>query len=408
MKLLIIAPYLPMADRGSEELRFSEMLEILAGTHEVTLYVWTLWGQAVGELDQRRYRTFIEAMGVRLRVGHIRQVLREQSYDAVLLEWFHSMDLIGEDVRTWQPQAKIIIDAVDVEYRRLGIKADLTRDPLDIAKAADGRRRELKAYANADFVITVSDEERDILLEEIPTLRLGSVPNIHRFADNLPTLTEEPVMVFIGDYRVPPNVDAVQYFCRDVLPLIHAKVPLAHLLLVGNAPTPEVRALASDRITVTGYVPETAPYLQKSRVSVAPLRFGAGMKGKVGEAAAHGIPIVTTSVGFQGMEVKHEEDVFVADSAAEFADFVVRLFQDRALCDRMRLSAMKKMKERFGVAAAKRRLESIMNTVARLPSPENKFSSTQRLRRKSVDWFERNLLWRFQRREPAKGAPPIV
>ena len=203
-------------------------------------------------------------------------------------------------------------------------------------------------------------------------------------------------MVFVGDYRVPPNVDAVQYFCRDVLPLIHAKVPPAHFLLVGNAPTPDVEALASDRVTVTGYVPETAPFLQRSRVSVAPLRFGAGMKGKVGEAVAHGIPVVTTSVGFQGMEAKHGEDVLVADNPAEFADCVVRLFQDRALCERLRVSALSKMKERFGVDAAKRRLESIIDTVSRLPSPQNKFSSTRRLRHKSVDWLERNLLWRFQ------------
>ena len=171
MKILIIAPYIPMADRGSEELRFTEMLRILTAAHDVTLYVWSLWGQPVGELDQRRYRSCIEELGVQVRVGHIRQVLRERPYDAVLVEWFHSMDLIGEDIRTWQPQAKIIVDAVDVEYRRLGIKADLTQDPQDVAKAADTRRRELAAYANADFVITVSDEEREILLKEIPALR---------------------------------------------------------------------------------------------------------------------------------------------------------------------------------------------------------------------------------------------
>ena len=395
MKLLVIAPYIPMADRGSEELRFTEMLRILVAQHEVTLYTWSEWGQEVGAEDKRRYRKIIENMGVTIRVGYVRQVLKERPYDAILIEWFHSMDLIGEDIRTWQPQAKIIVDAVDVEYRRLGIKAEVSGDPVDIAKAADTKSRELAAYADADFVITVSDEEREILLREFPGLRLQSVPNIHRFPNKLSSLTDEPLMVFVGDYRVPPNVDAVKFFCRDVLPLIHARVPEAHFLVVGNAPTVEIRALASDRVTVTGYVPETAPYLQKSRVSVAPLRFGAGMKGKVGEAVSHGIPVVTTSVGFQGMEVKHEEDVLVADSPAEFADAVVRLFRDRVLCDRMRESALHKMKERFGTEAARRRLEFVMENVAKLPSPKSKLSSTRRLQRKSVDWLERNLLWRF-------------
>ena len=395
MRLLVIAPYLPMADRGSEELRFSEMLRILVAEHEVTLYAWSEWGQEVGEDEKRRYRAIIEGMGVEIRVGFIRQVLRERPYDAILIEWFHSMDLIGADIRTWQPRAKIIVDAVDVEYRRLGLKAEVSRDPADIAKAADTKRRELAAYAGADFVMTVSDEEGEMLLREIPGLNIYSVPNIHRFPESLPPLTDDPSMVFVGDYRVPPNVDAVQYFCREVLPIIHARVPQAHFLIVGNAPTEEIRALESEHITVTGYVPETAPYLRKSRVSVAPLRFGAGMKGKVGEAVAHGIPVVTTSVGFQGMEVKHEEDVLVADSPKEFAAAVLRLFDDRALCDRLRASALGKMKERFGTEAARRRLDFIMESVAKLPSPESKVSAARRLQRKSVEWLERNLLWRL-------------
>jgi len=384
-----------MEDRGSEELRFMEMLRILVAKHDVTLYAWSEWGQEVSEDERHRYRATIEDLGVEIRIGFIRQVLKERPYDAILIEWFHTMDLIGADIRTWQPRAKIIVDAVDVEYRRLGIKSEVSGDPADIAKAADTKRRELAAYANADFVMTVSDEERDILLREIPGLKVHSVPNIHRFPESLPPLTDDPSMIFVGDYRFPPNVDAVKHFCHDVLPLIHARVPQTRFLIVGNAPTEEIRALASSQVSVIGYVPETSSYLQKSRVSVAPLRFGAGMKGKVGEAVAHGIPVVTTSVGFQGMKVKHEEDVLVADSPAEFAEAVLRLLSDRELCDRIRTSALGKMKECFGIAPALRRLEFIMESVASLPSPEGKFSAARRFQRKSADWLERNLLWRL-------------
>jgi O-antigen biosynthesis protein len=395
MRLLIIAPWLPMPDRGSEELRFSEMLRILAMTHEITLYVWSLWGQNVDENDQRRYRAAIEELGITIRVGYVRQVLKEQSYEIILIEWFHSMDLIGEDIRTWQLDAKIIVDAVDLEYRRLGIKAEVSHDPIDIAKAGDTRRRELAAYANADFIITVSDEERRILARENPNLKLGSLPNIHRFPEKLTPLSDEPVMIFVGDYRVPPNVDAVQYFCREVLPLIHRQVPAARLLVVGNAPTDEIRAFASDRITVTGYVPEVAPYLARSRVSIAPLRYGAGMKGKVGEAMSQGIPVVTTSVGFQGMEVEADKEVLVADTPTAFADAVVRLFHDVQLCNRLRESAWLKMKERFSTEAARHRLETIITSVSTLPTVKG-LSPARRLHRKSVDWLDRHLLWRLK------------
>src|SRR5690606_5885980 len=121
--------------------------------------------------------------------------------------------------------------------------------------------------------------------------RLSSVPNIHRFPEKLPPLVEESTLIFVGDYRVPPNADAVQFFCKDILPLIHKRVPRARFMIVGNAPTDEIRALASDQVIVTGYVPEVAPYLARSRISVAPLRYGAGMKGKVGEAMSHGVPV---------------------------------------------------------------------------------------------------------------------
>jgi len=385
-----------MPDRGSEELRFSEMLRLLALDHEITLYVWSLWGQSVGENDRRRYRAAVEQLGIEIREGYLRRVLKERRYDLVLIEWFHGMDLAGDDIRTWQPGAKIIVDAVDLEYRRLGIKAEVTGHPDDIAKAADTRRRELAAYANADFVITVSDEERKILERENPRLRLGSVPNIHRFPDRLPPLTDEPVMIFVGDYRVPPNVDAVLYFCREILPLIHARAPEARLLVVGNAPTDEIRALASDRIEVTGYVPEVAPHLARSRVSVAPLRYGAGMKGKVGEAMSGGIPVVTTSVGLQGMEVQPDNDLLVADDPEAFAAAVIRLMGDTDLCRRLRESAWSKMKEQFGTDSARRRLKEIMASVSALPAAPG-LSVSRRLRRKSLDWLEHHVLWRLKR-----------
>ena len=398
MRLLIIAPYLPMADRGSEELRFSAMLGILAPSHDVTLYVWSRWGQEVSPADQKRYESAVTELGIKLRVGFLNRVLKETAYDVVMVEWFHNMEIVWKSVRAWQPQARIVVDTVELEYRQLTYKAAVSESPADRGKAAETKRRELAAYRRADYLITISEEERAILLAEDLGVKIAALPNIHAFEESLPELTEEPIMSFVGDYRVAHNVDAVVYFCREVLPLIHQRVPAAKFLVVGNAPTDEVTGLASDRVVVTGYVSEVKPYLLSSRVSVAPLRYGSGMKGKVGEAMALGIPVVSTTVGVQGMNVTHEVEVLVGDCPQVFADSVVRLFGDWSLCESLRRSAWQSLRAEVGEQAAKRRLNALLADALADTGSRARVSPLSRWHYRSVDWLERNLLWRFERR----------
>ncbi len=394
MQVLVIASSIPMPDRSSEELRLSEMLRILASRHNVTLCVWSLWSQNISEAEQRRYVQNLESLGIALREGYPRRVLKERPYDVVFIEWYHSLEVIGEDIRAWQPQAKIVIDAVDLEYRRVQMEAQLGGSPRDRARAGKIQRRELAAYGKADIVVTVSEEEQDILLKENPKLFTAVVPNIHRFPEQLSPLAKEPVLVFVGSFTHAPNVDGVRFFCTEVFPLVRRQVPDVHLLIVGNAPTDVICSLRSESITVTGYVSDIAAYMRRARVSVVPLRFGAGMKGKVGESICHGVPVVTTQVGRQGMELQHDVDVLVADDPKSFACEVTRLLHDLQLCERLREAAFAKLKDTLGVKRAEERLE---NMLARLAdsSATRKATAVHRFRRKSIDWLERHLLWRF-------------
>jgi glycosyltransferase involved in cell wall biosynthesis len=110
-------------------------------------------------------------------------------------------------------------------------------------------------------------------------------------------------MIFVGGFRHEPNIDAVVYFCEEILPRVKNVIPEARFTIVGSYPPVEVKNLNNEYITVTGHVSSTTPYLQESYVSVAPLRYGAGMKGKIGEAMAHGLPVVTTTKGV-GMDYR--------------------------------------------------------------------------------------------------------
>jgi len=391
MNLLVIARYIPMPDRGSGELRFFSLLRILCNAHRVTLYTWAC-AQDVDEDARRRYQSDVVALGVNHQTGGLRSLLQRENFDAVMFEYYYSVGWYLEDVKAWQPDARIIIDTVDLEFRRLALQARFLK-PSPAKSLGGVKLDEIEAYAKADLVITVSNEERDILAKELPNIEIMVVANVHVFDASLPDLAIDPNLVFVGNFRFEPNIDAAQYLCGEIWPLVRRQVPAARLRIVGNAPPPGVRALAGDGIEVLGYVPDLRPYLSASRVSVAPLRFGAGVKGKIGEAIAFGLPVVTTSIGIQGMPLVPNRDVLIGDSAASFADAVVKLLRDIHLCDSMRRSAKDHLTDEFGVQAAERRIKQLLERVEQLPPNPRRLHL--RWIRKSKYWFEQHLLWLF-------------
>jgi GT2 family glycosyltransferase/tetratricopeptide (TPR) repeat protein len=185
-------------------------------------------------------------------------------------------------------------------------------------------------YRRADMVLTVTEEDRRRLREEAPELAVGISTDIHPLIER-DSEGETRDLVFVGNYNHEPNEDAVLYFVERIMPLIKKKAPGVKLYVVGNNPTERIRDLASEEVIVTGFVPEVTPYLTGSRVFVVPLRYGAGLKGKIGEALAAGIPIVTTSIGAEGMSLVHERNAMIADDPEEFAECVIRVYNREEL-----------------------------------------------------------------------------
>ncbi len=135
-------------------------------------------------------------------------------------------------------------------------------------------------------------------------------------------------LLFVGSFLHPPNVDAARYLVRDILPLIKREIEDVTLYIVGADPTPEIKALASERVVVTGWVKDISLYLKGARVMVAPLRYGAGLKGKISQGMSYGLPMVTTSLGIEGMDIEDGTEALVADDPAEFAAKVIRVYRD--------------------------------------------------------------------------------
>jgi glycosyltransferase involved in cell wall biosynthesis len=173
------------------------------------------------------------------------------------------------------------------------------------------------------------------------------IPTIHRPHDGGLPFEEREHLLFIGNFRHRPNVDGVRFFAREVLPRVREELPGVELLLVGDAAPQEFSQLSAEGVRLLGYVPDVAPLFARSRVFVAPIRFGAGVKGKVGEALAHAIPLVTSTVGAEGMSLRDGEEALIADTAEEFAAAVVRLYRDEELWHRLAANAHAHVERHF-------------------------------------------------------------
>jgi glycosyltransferase involved in cell wall biosynthesis len=173
-------------------------------------------------------------------------------------------------------------------------------------------------------------------------------------------------LLFIGNLAHRPNDDAVLFFIREVYPLLRQTLPTVRLDIIGDNPSADIVAYNSEDVRIRGYLAEVEPYLRDRRVFVAPLRFGAGIKGKVGEAMAHGIPVVTTSIGAEGFGLTHEVDVMIADEPSAFAAAIAQLYSQKDLWETIARNSRLLIEKHFTPEIVE---ETINNSIKELCSP---------------------------------------
>jgi glycosyltransferase involved in cell wall biosynthesis len=218
---------------------------------------------------------------------------------------------------------------------------------INRAQLAISRRYESFMFTPYRKTVVVSDRDQAELLGINPTLPIEVIPNGVDTYEFRPRPTQRiPALLFVGNYEYPPNVDAALRLAHDIFPAVRARIPDAHLWLVGNAPTPEMQALANGSIRVTGRVPDVRPYLARVGAFVSPLRLGAGIKNKVLEALAMGCPVVATPLSVDGINVTHNLDALVADGDA-LIENIVRVLQDSELQKRLSVGGRKLIESRY-------------------------------------------------------------
>ncbi len=298
-------------------------------------------------------------------VTSVEQHLKEcgDRYDLVFLFRPAVVERNIQVIRKFSPQAKVLFHTVDLHHLRMSREAQLLRDTSKQKAADEMKYRELAAIRAADASIVHSTAELDLLHKELPDEKLHVFPLIMSIPGTKKEFKERRDIVFVGGYQHTPNIDAVLYFVGEIMPILRSRLPGVRFYAVGSNPPENIQALAGDGVIITGFVEDLPTLLDQMRVSVAPLRFGAGIKGKIGTAMALGLPTVATPLAAEGMSLTEGKNILVADSPEAFVDALMRVYTDETVWRDLSAAGLDFADQAWGGDAASTILIHILNSL---------------------------------------------
>ncbi|MEG0186655.1 MAG: glycosyltransferase, partial [Stenotrophomonas sp.] len=353
-QVLILDEEVPRPERDSGSLRQVNLIRLLlqGGAHVVFVPTRREHGGAATEALQRMgvevwYAPFLEGVAGWLRAHGGR-------FHVVMMVRHHVANECLPLLARYAPQARTVFDTVDLHYLRERRGAEVAGDAGLLRNAERTRASELAVMDQCDITVLVSAAEREQLLADAPQVRVELISNLHEVAGSGAPFAQRHDLVFVGGFRHPPNLDAMEWFIAEVFPGIRAALPQVQLHCIGAGAPESLLTLAAAQpgVLMHGFVEDIVPYMDGARIAIAPLRFGAGVKGKINLSMAHGQPVVGTTCAVEGMHLRAGHDVLVADDAAGFADAVVRLYQDPQLWQQLASAGLANVAEHFSLDAA--------------------------------------------------------
>ena len=349
--ILYISPNLPDFDSSSGGRRATKMISLLSKTCNV--FVFTLGARP------EKYRKKIEEQGGIVIDSHEHRAVFEQVdfLDTIIFAWFYTLHDNAELLRYYN-NVQVIVDSVDVhwvrEERSIGQVEGLTVESVQANK-----KIEIEAYSHADVIWVVTNEDKKAILSELPNSNVTIVSNIHTIENDEYTEVSEPDLLFLGSYNHPPNLTAAKILAKQIMPELRTKVPKARLILAGAYSTPEIEAYGDEEgVDFLGFIPEKQlnDLYASSLICIAPLTAGAGIKGKICEAISHSIPVMTTDIGNEGINLVHEEDAFILPPE-EMVNSLVDIIDGKYPLREITSNAKRKLMNIVGPDIAQTRME---------------------------------------------------
>lgn len=391
MKVLLLTQVLPFPPDSGPKVKTWNVLKYLARHHEVTLVSFVRGDQQADVEQLRPYCQAIHTVPITrtplqdgmamlqsfanrqpwMMVRDDRAAMREL-IDRLCAETqfdvAHADQLNMAQYAARVPGARKVLDAHNalwLLYKRLaetmpsGPRKWLLERDWRLLKEYEGR-----LCREFDGLLAVSEEDAVALREAAGADLAITIIPIAVDTDELPVAARAPQaehLLHIGTMYWPPNIDGMQWFIQEAYPPIRAARPEVALDIVGSRPPQELTAYNGNgqNINVTGYVADVQPFLERCGVFIVPLRAGGGMRVKILEALARGLPLVTTSLGCEGIAVQHGQHVLIADTPEEFAQATLRLLDDRALADELGRNGRALIENTYDYRAACRPLETL-------------------------------------------------
>lgn len=345
--ILVIDALMPDPTRDSGSVRMREILLLLRGLGWRVAFAPDS-GRATDSERDSLQQDGIEVIGVAGQPSLTDWLQARGSGLAAAMLCRHEVASMHLDlVRAAAPAARILFDTVDLHSLREERTALVSGNSALLRKARRSWQVERTVAAHSNVTFVVSPVEKALLRDELPEAHIELLSNIHEVVGSNTPFEARQGVLFVGGFAHPPNRDAAYWLVDEILPLLHRLVPAMPLHLVGAIPEHDRASLRREHVYIHGQVGELTPWMESCLVAVAPLRSGAGVKGKVNSAMSHGVPVVATPMGAEGMHLVDGHDVLVADTTERFAASIARLTRDQVLWERLSSNGQENIRLHF-------------------------------------------------------------
>ena len=366
-RITFISYSAPRFDKSSAEFRLYNILHLLLANNCKIDYIYcTKLSQ-----DSRYLQKFngnINFIYKPLNLGEYTKTIQQITPDYIWISelwripYVEFMTKLAQEINLQFKDLKVIVDTVDFHFKGFYRKYELTMDQNDLSHANNYLKNEKVLYQEADMVVVVSEEEKRDLQCQIGGIDcVEVVPNIHEITDTFQTYEKRKNICFIGNFGAKHNFDAVQHFLNNIFQFILETNPKVEFHVIGNMSSIYRKVFNGPNVKVIGRVKHLHKALTNYKLAVCPLTYGAGMKGKIGEAITAGTPVVTTSIGAEGFPVTDGAECFIADSPLEFAEKCNQCLNDPVLWHYFSFKARLMIAENFSPSVVAQKLGKILS-----------------------------------------------
>ena len=364
-KIIFISYRIPHPNMAASDCRLFNVVKILLKNNCKIkfLYCTERW-------DDRKYKKMLEGdidfLHLPLNVPEHVEFISNENHEYIWItelwqiEYVKFATKLVEALKISNANTNLILDTVDFHYKEYQRRYEMFGDSKYLKQANEFLGEEEMLYRNADTVVVVSeDEKNDIQNKIIGVRKIEVVPTVHEISHVTNFYNNRKNICFVGNFGNNHNVDAVRYFIDNIFHLILIDNPVIEFHIIGNLSERYKKEFNSHNVRVVGRLKNLHNALKTYKLFVCPMTYGAGMKGKIGEAISAGLPVVTTTIGAEGFPVKNGDECLIADSPEEFAEKCNQCLKDSVLWHELQMKSRLMMAENYSPGVIEKKLKNV-------------------------------------------------